>query len=431
MITKQKGTYDVLPNEVFKWHIVEHKLRHVCDLYNFKEIRTPIFEASELFHRGIGSTSDIVTKETYDFTDRGGRMITLRPEGTAGVVRAYVENKLYANQNVTKLFYMGPIFRYERPQKGRFRQFSQFGVEALGSASPLIDAEVIAFSVTCLKALGLKGVKVKINSIGDDESRANYRNALVNHFSQYKECLCGDCLNRLENNPLRILDCKVDGDKDFFKGAPKIKDYLNEASKNHFNKVLEALESAKIDYEIKDNLVRGLDYYSNTVFELEADIDGFGSSNVVGGGGRYDELVSFLDGPKTPCVGMAFGLDRLIAICDNEGMFEGHKEHIHAYLITLGEKAKLKGQELLMKLRMGGILTDTDFLDKSLKAQFKQADNMNARFTLILGEDEIDKNVINVKDNLNEVQETVLLDNLYQYLLEKLTCNKDCSKCGR
>ena len=252
-IAKPKGTYDILPSDAWKWNRFEKLVRNVCRLYNFKEIRTPIFESSDLFHRTVGETSDMVTKETYDFLDRGGRSITLRPEGTAGVARSYIENKMYAEGNVQKLFYMGPIFRYERPQKGRTRQFSQFGVEALGSSSPLMDVEVIAFSVTTLKALGLKGIKVRINSIGDEESRDRYREALVEYFSQYEEDLCGDCKNRLVKNPLRILDCKVDNNKEFFKNAPKISDYLNDVSKNHFNQVLEALGEMGIQYEINPN----------------------------------------------------------------------------------------------------------------------------------------------------------------------------------
>ena len=257
MIPKPKGTYDVLPNESREWDKLEDTIRKICKLYNYKEIRTPIFESSGVFHRDQNDTSDMVTKETYDFKDRSDRGITLRPEGTAGVVRAYIENKLYVDNPVNKLFYMGPMFRYERPQKGRNRQFNQFGVEALGSDSPFIDAEVIALGASLIRALGLKDVTVKINSLGDEESRSKYKEVLVNYFSNYQDCLCEDCKNRLVKNPLRILDCKVDRDQDFFKKAPKINDYLNDLSKNRFNTVLKTLDSMNLKYVVDDNLVRG------------------------------------------------------------------------------------------------------------------------------------------------------------------------------
>lgn len=432
-IAKPKGTYDVLPDEAWKWERFEKLVRKVCRLYNFKEIRTPIFESSELFHRTVGETSDMVTKETYDFLDRAGRSITLRPEGTAGVARSYIENKMYAEGNVQKLFYMGPIFRYERPQKGRSRQFSQFGVEALGSPSPLMDVEVIAFSVTTLKALGLKGVKVRINSIGDEESRNNYREALVAYFSQYEEELCGDCKNRLAKNPLRILDCKVDNNKEFFQNAPKIGDYLNEASKSHFNQVLEALKEMGIPYEISPNLVRGLDYYCHTVFELEADIEGFGAQNVVGGGGRYDKLIGDLGGPQTPCVGMAFGVDRLLIAMESEGLLRTNDEYIHLYLIGLGDKARVVGERLLYTMRLGGLICDADYLGKGLKGQFKQADRMNAKFTAILGDTELENFVINVKNNETDEQETIPMNDLYKYIIGAIQAKSTspCATCNK
>ena len=428
-IAKPKGTYDILPSDAWKWNRFEKLVRNVCRLYNFKEIRTPIFESSDLFHRTVGETSDMVTKETYDFLDRGGRSITLRPEGTAGVARSYIENKMYAEGNVQKLFYMGPIFRYERPQKGRTRQFSQFGVEALGSSSPLMDVEVIAFSVTTLKALGLKGIKVRINSIGDEESRDRYREALVEYFSQYEEELCGDCKNRLVKNPLRILDCKVDNNKEFFKNAPKISDYLNDDSKNHFNQVLEALKEMGIQYEISPNLVRGLDYYCHTVFELEADIEGFGAQNVVGGGGRYDKLIGDLGGPQTPCVGMAFGVDRLLIAMESEGLLNNNNEFIHLYLIGLGDKARVVGERLLYTMRLGGLICDADYLNKGLKGQFKQADRMNAKFTAILGDTELENFVINVKNNETDEQETIPMNDLYKHIISYLQ-SKTASPCA-
>jgi histidyl-tRNA synthetase len=406
-------------------------IKKVCRLYNFKEIRTPIFEASELFHRTVGETSDMVTKETYDFIDRGGRSNTLRPEGTAGVARSFIENKLYAEQSVQKLFYMGPMFRYERQQRGRYRQFSQFGVEAIGSSSPLMDVEVILFAATTLKALGLKGVKVKINSIGDEESRANYRVALVEYFSKYTDELCSDCKNRLEKNPLRILDCKVDNKKEFFANAPKINDYLNEASKAHFEKVIEALKEVGVAYEIDYNLVRGLDYYCHTVFEVEADIEGFGAQNVLGGGGRYDKLVGDLEGPQTPCVGMAFGMDRLLLAMESEGLLRENNDYIHLYIIALGDRARLTTERLLYTIRLGGLVCEADYLNKGIKGQFKQADKFNAKFTAILGDDELNNFVINVKNNETDEQVTIPLNDLYTYVLSSIQAKTQspCATC--
>ena len=420
MITKPKGTYDVLPEEVVKWNKLEDAIRKICKLYNYKEIRTPIFESSDVFHRDQNDTSDMVTKETYDFKDRSERNITLRPEGTAGVARAFIENKLYVENPVTKLFYMGPMFRYERPQKGRNRQFNQFGVEALGSDSPLIDVEVIALGAALIRALGLKDVKVKINSLGDEESRDNYKKVLVDHFSKYKAELCSDCLNRLEKNPLRILDCKVDRDKEFFKTAPKINQYLNNESKERFDKVLEALDALDLKYEIDDNLVRGLDYYSHTVFELEVNIPEFGAQNVIGAGGRYDKLISDLGGPKTPGVGMAFGLERLLLACELGGKNLSKTDGLHAYIIALGDNARLIALKMMNIFRIGGLSSDIDYLGGSLKNQFKKADKNNARFTIIIGDNEIESGKINVKDNENDIQESVDLKDIYIYLINKL-----------
>ena len=420
MITKPKGTYDVLPNESPKWASLENVIRKICKLYNYKEIRTPIFESSEVFHRDQNDTSDMVTKETYDFKDRSDRQITLRPEGTAGVARSFVENKLYVENPVSKLFYMGPMFRYERPQKGRNRQFNQFGVEALGSDSPLIDAEVISLGASLIRALGLKDIKVKINSLGDEESRKNYRDVLVNHFSSHVDDLCEDCKMRLEKNPLRILDCKVDRDKDFFKTAPKINDYLNKSSKDRFNAVLESLDGMDLQYEVDYNLVRGLDYYCHTVFELEANIPEFGAQNVLGAGGRYDNLISDLGGPKTPGVGMAFGLERLLLANSLSGKKLVNDDVIHAYFIALGERAQKEAIKIMNVARIGGLSCDMDYLSGSLKSQFKKADKNNAMFTLILGDNELDEFKINIKDNRTDEQETISLYDVYPYIVNKL-----------
>ncbi len=427
MIAKPKGTYDILPNESPKWAKLEDTIRKICKLFNYKEIRTPIFESSEVFHRDQNDTSDMVTKETYDFKDRSDRGITLRPEGTAGVARAFVENKLYVENPVSKLFYMGPMFRYERPQKGRNRQFNQFGVEALGSDSPLIDVEVISLGATLIRALGLKDVTVKINSLGDEESRTAYKNVLIEHFSKYKNDLCSDCLNRLEKNPLRILDCKVDRDKEFFKSAPKINQYLNDYSKNRFKDVLEGLDLIGLKYVIDDNLVRGLDYYSHTVFELEVNVPEFGAQNVIGAGGRYDNLISDLGGPKTPGVGMAFGVERLLLATDLNGKKLAKPDEIHAYIIALGDKASKEALRLNNVLRIGGLSTDMDYLNGSLKSQFKKADKNNAKFTLILGDNELENGVINIKNNETDEQETIKLIDVYTYIITKINA-LGCSK---
>ena len=431
MITKPKGTYDVLPHESPKWASLENVIRKICKLYNYKEIRTPIFESSEVFHRDQNDTSDMVTKETYDFLDRSERKITLRPEGTAGVARSFIENKFYVENPVSKLFYMGPMFRYERPQKGRNRQFNQFGVEALGSDSPLIDVEVISLGASLIRALGLNDVTVKINSLGDEESRANYKNVLIEHFSKYKEDLCQDCLNRLEKNPLRILDCKVDRDKEFFKTAPKINEYLNEYSKNRFKEVLSSLDDIELKYVVDDNLVRGLDYYSHTVFELEVNIPEFGAQNVIGAGGRYDQLISDLGGPKTPGVGMAFGLERLLLASEYSSKNLVKPEGIMAYFIALGKNAEKEALRLINVCRIGGLSCEMDYLSGGLKSQFKKADKNNARFTFILGDDELNNFKINVKDNLTDEQETISLYDVYTYMINKLNKeNNPCSGCN-
>ena len=320
MITKPKGTYDLYGLEGKRWLYISKvidevmsRYNYLMQVYNYEYFRTPIFESTELFHRGVGETTDIVTKETYDFKDRGDRNMTLRPEGTAGVVRSYIENKMYgdATQPI-KLYYNGTMYRYERPQSGRDRELTQFGVEVLGSEDPAIDAEVISLAVNTFKLLGLKGVKVNINSLGDTESRLNYRKALVDYFKPHIDCLCEDCKERLEKNPLRILDCKVDQDNEILKNAPVMLDYLNEESKNRFLDVQNYLDVLDIEYEVNPKVVRGLDYYSHTVFEVEATVKDFGANNVLAGGGRYDGLVSNLGGPETPGMGFACGFGRLV-----------------------------------------------------------------------------------------------------------------------
>ncbi len=428
-IARPKGTVDILPGESEKWVRLEERIRKVCKLYNFKELRTPIFESSELFHRDSNDVSDMVTKETYDFMDRGNRGMTLRPEGTAGVARSFIENKLYVENPISKLFYMGPMFRYERAQRGRQRQFHQFGIEALGSNSPLMDAEVISTAVAVIKEFGLGGIKVKINTIGDEESRNAYREVLVNHFSKYKDHLCSDCLNRLEKNPLRILDCKVDRDQDFFKTAPKISDYLNDVSKNHFKQVLDALDEMNIKYEVDENLVRGLDYYTFTVFEIEVDCAELGAQNVICAGGRYNNLIKQLGGPDTPACGLAFGMERLLFALESEGKKLAKDPMSHLFIIALGNEAINKASGIMNVCRLGGLITEMDYSNKSIKAQFKLADKNNSMFTAILGENELKENKINIKNNETDEQETIDLYQVYPYIINYLR-SKTSSPCA-
>ncbi len=434
MISKAKGTQDLLPIETRKWQYVEDRIKDICVLYNYKEIRTPIFESTDLFHRSVGESSDIVSKETYTFNDRGDRSITLRPEGSAPVIRSYVENKLFANETTpTKLFYFGPMFRYERPQKGRQRQFHQFGLEAIGSNSPLMDVEVIDFATVVFKALGLKGIKVKINSIGDEESRANYRTALIEYFKKDINTLCEDCQKRYETNPLRILDCKIDADNELFRNAPKILDSLNEESREHFEKVTSYLEASGIEYEIDHNLVRGLDYYTHTVFEVISTSESAGAQNVLAGGGRYNNLIEELDGPNTPAVGFAFGLERLILALESEGKIPDFQDKIYLYLAGIGN-VESKIAELLNRCRVMGLITETDMLEKGMKGKYKQAEKYNAMFMAILGEDELANNKIVVKDLETKEENTISIDDLVKFVTHSIR-NKSqkrshCGSCG-
>jgi histidyl-tRNA synthetase len=418
-VNKVKGTYDVLPTESYQWQALEQKIREVLALYGIKEIRTPIMEYSEVFHRQ-SELSDMVTKETYDFDDRGDRRLTLRPEGTAGVIRAYVENKLYASQELEKVYYIGPNFRYERPQKGRYRQFYQFGVEAIGAIDPALDAEMIILAFDFIKRLGLKGVRVRINSLGDDSSRKSFQTALTNHFLPHQDTLCDDCKARLEKNPLRILDCKVDQKHEAVIHAPTPQDYLNEASRTYFQEVLAHLNAAKISYEIAPKLVRGLDYYSHTVFEIEADIEGFGAQNVLGGGGRYQKLVSELGGPELGGIGFACGMERLLLALDAENVDFAKDRNLDAFIIVFNKEHRTAVTQILYELRTANIVCDANYTQKAFKGQLKQALKLNARYLIILGEEEMKRGVVGIKDTETEVQEEVLIPKIRKYLLEKL-----------
>lgn len=420
MITKPKGCHDIYGKEAKKWQYVNKLIESIMEKYNYDYIRTPIFESSELFHRGMGETTDVVTKETYDFTDRGDRKMTLRPEGTAGVVRSYVENKLYGEPGPVKLYYNGTMYRYERPQSGRDREFTQFGVEVLGSDDPMVDAEVISIPVVLLATLGLKGVKVKINSLGDKESRDSYREALIEYFKPHITELCEDCQDRLIKNPLRILDCKVDKDNEILKNAPKTLDYLNEESKERFEKVKSYLDELGIDYEVDSNLVRGLDYYNHTVFEIEASVEGFGSNNVLAGGGRYNGLVNLLGGPVTSCIGFACGIGRIVQALTLEDVKLPIKEDLEVYVMYVSDTEKKYASSLVQYLRGNGFRVDTDYGNRSMKAQFKQADRLNSKYLIILNDEDLKNDEVKIKNNKTKKEDLVSIDYLIYYLDEAL-----------
>lgn len=412
-----RGTQDILPGEVEKWQYVEKIARDICKRYNYHEIRTPIFEHTELFLRGVGDTTDIVQKEMYTFEDRGGRSLTLRPEGTAAVVRSYAENKMYGQAaQPVKLYYFGPMFRYERPQAGRYRQFIQFGVEAIGSNDPSIDAEVISLAMELYKELGLKKLRLVINSLGDTSSRKAHRDALIHHFKPRIGEFCKDCRQRLETNPLRILDCKKDRDHQLMKSAPSILDYLNDESLQYFEAVKQHLSDMDIEYVVDPTLVRGLDYYNHTAFEIMSEADGFGAITTLCGGGRYNGLVQEVGGPDQPGIGFALSIERLLSALEAEGVELPQEHAVDCYIIALGEKAIDYAVPLLQKLRREGFSAEKDYMGRKMKAQFKAAERIGAKFALIIGEDELESGNAMVKNLTTGDQERVPFDHLPGYL---------------
>ncbi|UII54997.1 histidine--tRNA ligase [Cytobacillus spongiae] len=414
-----RGTQDILPGEVEKWQQIEKNAREICERYQYREIRTPIFEHTELFLRSVGDTTDIVQKEMYTFKDRGDRDLTLRPEGTASTVRSFVENKMFGDPNQpVKLYYMGPMFRYERPQAGRFRQFVQFGVETLGSADPAIDAEVISLAMSIYRSMGLKKLKLIINSLGDKESRKAHREALIQHFEPRIGEFCSDCQSRLEKNPMRILDCKKDREHELMASAPSIIDYLNDESKQYFEKVQTYLSELEIPFEVDPNLVRGLDYYNHTAFEIMSDAEGFGAITTLCGGGRYNGLVEEMGGPETPGIGFALSIERFIAALEAESVEINVNQGIDCYFVSLGESAKDYTVKLLHQLRTAGYTAERDYLDRKFKAQFKAADRLNAKYVAILGEDELQANKINVKAMATGEQTELALDRFIEQFKE-------------
>jgi len=417
--TAPRGTVDLLIEDTTKWQKLEQILRTISDLYNVKEIRTPIFEHTELFNRSVGDTSDVVTKEMYTFEDKKGRSITLRPEGTAGVARAFVENKLFSlPDKPVKLYYMGPMFRYERPQKGRQRQFHQFGVEMLGVENPALDVEAMCMAVTIVKALGLKNVRLVINTLGDSQSRDMHKQALKAHFKPYLDELCYDCNQRFEKNPLRILDCKVDKEHEAMKTAPKTLDYLTDESKAYFDEVCSLLDDLEVEYEVDPNLVRGLDYYCHVVFEVISDDPILGAQATLGGGGRYNSMIEELGGPATPGIGFAFGMERLTIALGNEEANE--EDGLDVYVMPLGAQTISLSAQILAMLRANGFKADMDYNKRGMKAMFKTVDRTHARFAMIIGEDEALNEVVNIKDTLNRTQDTVKLEDIISYLEKKM-----------
>lgn len=414
MINIPKGTKDMLPEEAYKWHYVENTAREVASLYGFKEIRTPIFEHTELFLRGVGETTDIVTKEMYTFEDKGNRSITLKPEGTAGVVRSYIENALDQVVLPMKAYYISPIFRYERPQNGRLREHHQFGVEMFGAEGPEADGEIISIANTLLKKVGLTQIRLYINSIGCPECRKNYNKALMEYIGSNLDKMCNQCKERFNKNPLRILDCKEEGCKAITANAPKVTDYLCEDCKAHFEGVKKNLDARGIEYEVNPQIVRGLDYYTRTVFEfVSTDI---GAQGTVCGGGRYNGLVSQLGGKDTPAVGFGCGLERLILVLENTNSLNAEKETSKIYIAPMRDNAKAKAIQIVDNLRSCGIKAETDLMNRSVKAQMKYANKIGVEYVVVLGDSELESGVVEIKDMANSSSDQIKIDEIIAYL---------------
>lgn len=390
-----RGTQDILPGQVEKWQYVEGVMRQVAREYGFREIRTPIFEHTELFQRGVGETTDIVEKEMYTFDDKKGRSLTLRPEGTAGAARAFIEHSYYAQPQPTKFYYIGPIFRYEAPQAGRYRQHHQFGVEAFGSADPITDAEVIMVAVDLFSRLGLKELTVRLNSIGCPNCRRDFREALISYFKPHSAELCHDCQGRLERNPLRILDCKNEGCRQVVEGAPDVLSYLCDQCQGHFTAVQDYLAAAGVSFVVDPGIVRGLDYYTRTVFEIV--YTGLGAQSTVCGGGRYDNLIETVGGPSTPGVGFGMGIERLLLTLEKTGAYLPPEQVQDLYIAALGDEALREAFRLLAELRKAGFSASTDQLGRSLKAQLKYANKMGFGYVVILGESELAQGRVQLK----------------------------------
>ena len=422
-LQKPKGTQDILPADSAKWQYVENVARETFKKYNYGEIRTPMFEHYEVISRSVGDTTDIVTKEMYDFHDKGDRHITLRPEGTAPVVRSYVENKLFAPevQKPVKVYYIGSMFRYERPQAGRLREFHQLGVECFGSKNPATDVETIAMAYQLFNTLGIKDVTLHLNSLGNTKSRLAYRQALIDYLTPMRDTLSKDSQRRLDENPLRVLDSKEKEDKVAVENAPSILDYLDEESQAHFDEVRTMLDSLNIPYVIDTNMVRGLDYYNHTIFEFITTIDK--SELTICAGGRYDSLVEYFGGPETAGFGFGLGLERLLLVLDKQGIELPVEESLDVYIAVLGSGANGKALELVQAIRYQGFKAERDYLGRKIKAQFKSADTFKAKTVITLGESEVESGQVNVKNNATREEVTVSFEELtknFAAVLEQL-----------
>ncbi len=414
MIKAPRGTHDILPSETYRWHHIEEHIKNICLEFGYKEIRTPMFESTELFERGVGDTTDVVQKEMYTFLDKGGRSITLKPEGTSPIVRSFVENSIYANPQPTKLYYLYPCFRYEKPQAGRLREFHQFGIEVFGASLPSIDAEVISLAMSLLDRLGVTGIELNINSIGCPDCRKEYNEKLKDYFRPYLGELCETCRERFEKNPLRILDCKIDSCKKIAKDAPVLIDHICDDCNKHFETLKAYLEVMQIPYSVDPTIVRGLDYYTKTVFEIIS--KNKGSEGTICGGGRYDGLVSEIGGPKMPGVGFGMGLERLLLVLESIGKIPENNECPDIFIANIGDGADVFVQKLILDLRKEGIAAERDYLARSVKAQMKYANKIEAKFSAVVGDDEISQNLVNVKNMITGDSKEVEISTISQYL---------------
>lgn len=413
-----KGTFDILPDTSYRWQALEAVLGQLAERYGYREVRTPIFEHTELFKRGVGDTTDIVQKEMYTFLDKAERSLTLRPEGTAPAARAFIENGLHNQALPAKWYYMGPMFRYDNTQAGRYRQFHQFGLEAFGSADPAIDAEIVALMVRMVQSLGLTGTELHLNTVGCPSCRPQYRDTLVEFLTPRAAKLCSDCQHRYQANPLRVLDCKNESCQAALEGYPVLTDSVCPDCHAHFETVRDLLGLYGIAYRLNNRLVRGLDYYTKTAFELQ--LTGIGAQSAVGGGGRYDGLIETIGGPATPGIGFALGIDRLLLALENQSAGMAQPAAVDVFVIAAGERFVRNACQLLDRLRAAGIKSDKDYMGRSLKAQMKFADKTGARWVLILGEDEIRDGFITVRDMKQQAQEKITDDRIVAELRTRI-----------
>ena len=411
-----KGTKDLLPAQAYKWHYVERKFAEICKNYGFKEIRTPMFEHTEVFARGIGDTTDVVQKEMYTFNDHGNRSITLKPEGTSGAVRAFIEHKQYAEVQPTKYYYDTDCFRYEKPQSGRLRHFRQFGIEVFGTPNMLADSEVICLANDFLNQLGITEIELRINSVGCPECRKKHREALKEFLRPRYDELCNTCKERYDRNPMRILDCKSEICQEIVKDAPRMLDYLCDDCKNAFEELKSNLTAMGIEYKVDPNIVRGLDYYTKTAFEFVT--TSIGAQGTVCGGGRYDHLIEELGGPPIPGVGFGLGIERLLMLMDACGAQFPADDSVDVFIAVMGERAKAFGLKLCRELRQSGVAAEMDTLARNIKGQFKYADRLNAKYTLVIGENELDKGVVSLKDMSMSQQREIKIEDIFEEIVK-------------